>query len=51
MARTRSEPMYTSIVAKLFPKESYNTTSANAPILMEIYATCRCGPLSKDGKQ
>ena len=51
MARTRYEPKYASIVAKPSPKESYNTTFANAPTPMEIDETCRHRPLLEEEKQ
>ena len=51
MARTRSEPTYALIVTKPCPKQSYNTTSANAPTLMEVDATCRRRPLLEEEKQ
>ena len=51
MPRTRSEPSYTSNVAKPFPRESYNASLANTPNPMEIDTTRCRGPLSKEEKQ
>ena len=43
--RTRSEPTYASVVAKPFPRESYNAALVNTPTLMEIDTTRRYEPL------
>ena len=51
MPRARSEPTYASIVAKPFPKESYNVSPVNTPTSMEIDTTRRRGPLSEEEKQ
>ena len=51
MPRTRSEPTYTSVVAKPFPRESYNASPANTPTPMEIDTTRCHGPLSEKKKQ
>ena len=48
MPRTRSEPTYASVVAKPFPKESYNASPTNTLTPMEIDITCHRGPLSKE---
>ena len=50
MPRTRLEPTYASVVAKPFPRESYNASPANTPTLMEIDTTRRRGPLSEEEK-
>ena len=47
----RSEPTYASIVAKPFPRESFNTSPTNTPTPMEIDTTRRRGPLSEEEKQ
>jgi hypothetical protein len=51
LPRTRSEPTYASIVAKPFPRESFNTSPTNTPTPMEIDTTRRRGPLSAEEKQ
>ena len=51
MPRTRSEPTYASVVAKLFARESYSASPSNNPAPMEMDTTHRCGPLSEEEKQ
>ena len=51
MPRTRSEPIYASVVAKPFARESYNVSLANTPTPMEIDTTSHRGPLSEEEKQ
>ena len=51
MPRTRSEPTYASVVAKLFVRESYSASPSNNPAPMEMDTTRRCGPLSEEEKQ
>ena len=51
MPRARSEPTYASVVARPFPRESYNAPPANTPTPMEIDTTRRRGPLSEEEKQ
>ena len=51
MPRARSEPTYASVVAKPFPRESYNVSPMNTPTPMEIDTTRRRGPLSEEEKQ
>ena len=51
MPRARSEPTYASVVAKPFPRESYNVTLVNTPTPIEIDTTRRRGPLSEEEKQ
>ena len=51
MSWTRPEPTYASIVAKPFPRESFNASLENTPTPMEIDTTRRRGPLSKEEKQ
>ena len=48
MPRARSEPTYASVVARPFPRESYNAPPANTPTPMEIDTTRRRGPLSEE---
>ena len=51
MPRARSEPTSASVVAKPFPRESYNVSPVNTPTPMEIDTTRRRGPLSEEEKQ
>ena len=51
MPRARSEPTYASVVAKPFPRESYNAPPVSTPTPMEIDTTRRRGPLSEEEKQ
>ena len=51
MPRARSEPTYTSVVAKPFPRESFNTSPTNTPTPMEIDTTRRRGPLMEEVNQ
>ena len=51
MPRARSEPTYASVVAKPFPRESYNVSLVNTPTPMEIDTTRHRGPLSEEEKQ
>ena len=51
MPRARSEPTYASVVAKPFPRESYNAPLVSTPTPMEIDTARRRGPLSEEEKQ
>ena len=51
MQRARLEPTYASVVAKPFPRESYNASRVNTATPMEIDTTRRRGPLSEEEKQ
>ena len=51
MSSARSEPTYSSMVAKTLPREYYNAPPMNTPTPMEIDTTRRRGPLSKEEKQ
>ena len=51
MPRARSEPTYASVVAKPFPRESYNASPVNTPTPMEFDTTRRRRPLSEEEKQ
>ena len=51
MPRARSEPTYASMVAKPFPRESYNASPVNTPTLMEIDTIRRRGPLPEEEKK
>ena len=51
MPRARSEPTYASVVAKPFPRESYNASLVNTPTSMEIDITRRRRLLSEEEKQ
>ena len=51
MPRARSKPTYASIVAKPFPRESYNMSPVNTPTPMEIDTTRHHRPLSEEEKQ
>ena len=51
MPRARSEPTYALVVAKPFPRESYNAPPVSTPTPMEIDTTRRRGPLSEEEKQ
>ena len=48
MPRARSEPTYTSVVAKSFPRVSCNASPMNTPTSMEIDTTHRHEPLSEE---
>ena len=51
MPGARSEPTYALVVAKPFPRESYNVSLVNTPTPMEIDTTRRRGPLFEEEKQ
>ena len=51
MPRTRSEPIYASVVAKPFARESLNTPPTNTSTSIEIDTTRRRGSLPKEEKQ
>ena len=51
MPRAISEPTYASVVAKPFPRQSYNAPPVSTSTPMEIDTTRRRGPLSKEEKQ
>ena len=50
MPRARLEPTYTSLVAKPFPRQSYNVSPMNTPTPMEIDTTRHRGPLPEGEK-
>ena len=50
MPRARSEPTYALVVAKPFPRESFNKSPTNTPTPVEIDTTRRSKPLTKEEK-